>query len=254
MAEEQKEKEVQEEESQEQAPKKSGGILKIIIFAVVGLVVVVGIAVGTLMLLQEPASSDAESSADSTTQESDAKDTKNKSKAKSGEKELHAEASDLEEDTDESMSLTDEMMDEIMANLAVLDFDSDEGEISSEFVMSLEDSIEEMNWLDKEKLRLKIWEDSLVSVEKDLKKLDQSVSQKIVRIEQVESARTATLAKLYNGMDSKAVARLMANLDDNTIVSILPRMKLNKASQVLSLFSPKRAANLSKKMITIAGK
>lgn len=256
MAEEKKEKEVKEEESSQQAPKKSGGILKLIIFGVIGILVVTGIAFGALMFLQEPAKSDAEDSATHEPHEKEnSKESSGHDKKHKSEDRHHAEAaeqSDYEDAGFEMMNPTDEMMEEIMANLAVLDIDPNEGIFDSDFAMSPEDSIKEMNWLDKEKHRLKNWEDSLAIVEKDLKKLNQSVSQKLIRIEQVESARTSTLAKLYNGMDSKAVARLMANLDDNTIVSILPRMKMSKASQVLSLFSPKRAANLSKKMITIA--
>ena len=60
------------------------------------------------------------------------------------------------------------------------------------------------------------------------------------------------LAKLYDGMESRAVAKLMGNLDDETVVSILPRMKTKNASEVLQLLPAKRAAKLSKRMITIA--
>jgi flagellar motility protein MotE (MotC chaperone) len=53
-------------------------------------------------------------------------------------------------------------------------------------------------------------------------------------------------------MEPRAVAKLMANLDDETIVSILPRMKSKNASAVLALLPPQRGARLSKQMITIA--
>jgi flagellar motility protein MotE (MotC chaperone) len=71
-------------------------------------------------------------------------------------------------------------------------------------------------------------------------------------IEKAESTRITQLAKLYDGMDARAVAQLMANLDDLTIVSILPRMKQQNAARVLQMIPAKRAARLSKKMMTIA--
>ena len=58
--------------------------------------------------------------------------------------------------------------------------------------------------------------------------LDKRVTQKLLRLEQAESAKIASLAKLYDGMDARAVARLVANLDDQTVVSIVPRMKQKK--------------------------
>ena len=60
------------------------------------------------------------------------------------------------------------------------------------------------------------------------------------------------LAKLYDGMQAPAVAQLMANLDDNTIVQLLPKMNAKQASAVLALMPPQRAAKLSKQMMTIA--
>jgi flagellar motility protein MotE (MotC chaperone) len=53
-------------------------------------------------------------------------------------------------------------------------------------------------------------------------------------------------------MDARTVANMMANLDDTTIVSLLPRMKQKNASQVLGLMPPQRAAKLSKQMIEVA--
>ena len=120
--------------------------------------------------------------------------------------------------------------------------------------MSVEDSIESVNWLEQETSKLEKLKTELDARQKELNRLDREVTNKIVRIEQTESSRVNSLAKLYDGMDSRAVARLMANLDDETVVSLLPRMKSKNASAVLQLLPSKRAAKLSKKMITIAGK
>jgi flagellar motility protein MotE (MotC chaperone) len=118
--------------------------------------------------------------------------------------------------------------------------------------MSEEDSLAAVNWLKEEKARLTEREKDLERREKELQALDKKVSKKLLTLEQAESARIAELAKLYDGMDPRSVAKLMLNLDDETVVAILPRMKQKSAAQVLSLFSPERAARLSKKLITIA--
>ena len=140
-----------------------------------------------------------------------------------------------------------------MANLEVLDYVPGENELTEDQTsMSVEDSIEAVNWLENEKAKLAEREKELDAKEKRLNILDGKVSQKIVRIEQAESTRISKLAKLYDGMDARAVAKLIANLDDETVVSLLPRMKLKNASSVLALMPPPRAARLSKQMITIA--
>jgi flagellar motility protein MotE (MotC chaperone) len=118
--------------------------------------------------------------------------------------------------------------------------------------MTVEDSIEAVNWLEAEKAKLAERTNELDAREKQLNVLDSKVSQKITRLEQAESARISKLAKLYDGMEARSVARLIANLDDDTVVALLPRMKLKNASSVLALMPPVRAARLSKQMITIA--
>lgn len=151
-----------------------------------------------------------------------------------------------------------DFMDEIQKSLEMLDYDPSkdasvalEGMEGDEAERSREDSIEQVNWLKKEKAALAEKEADLARREKELSSLDRKVSQKLLKLEQAESARVANLARLYDGMDPRSVAKLMAQLDDDTVVSILPRMKLKNASQVLALMPSVRAARLSKQMITI---
>ncbi len=155
-------------------------------------------------------------------------------------------------------SLEDEsdVFDEIMKNLEFLDYDPTPEELGEDIepMLSSEDSIEQVNWLESEKTRLAEWETKLNARQRELDITDKKVSQKLLKIEQAESAKVSNLAKLYDGMDPRAIAKVMANLDDATVVSILPRMKLKNASAVLSLMPAKRGARLSKKMITIAEK
>jgi flagellar motility protein MotE (MotC chaperone) len=87
--------------------------------------------------------------------------------------------------------------------------------------------------------------------EKELEKLEYKVNQGLMKIGQAESARIINLARLYDGMKPEAVAQLFANLSDEVILSLLPRMKSANAAKILALMPPKRAARISTQMITV---
>jgi flagellar motility protein MotE (MotC chaperone) len=255
-----KNQEAQEPEAGEQQTQaKKGGLIKYAIYGVIGLVAVVGIAFGTLMLIggfgaSNPAVEETGTAADSAATHAD-----NNGESLAGDAEYSAGALSEDELAQDSildfMSQDESVLEALMANLEVLDYDTEGGEIrqsDSEAGMTVEDSIEAANWIADEKVRLTEWEQKLSSREKSLNVLDSKVQQKILRIEQAESVRIAKLAKLYDGMDAQSVARLVSNLDDETVVALLPRMKLKNASSVMALMPPARAARLSKQMITIA--
>jgi flagellar motility protein MotE (MotC chaperone) len=248
VTEEQKETKPEKTQETPEAPAKNGGIMKMIMFAAVGLVAVVAVAFGALMFLGEDKAEYADSVEETTSEASH-------SSTGSANRDAVAEEPG-DQVFDSLMGLDDESaIEQIMSNLAFLDYEPDLTEAALEQPgMSVEDSIESMNWLEKEKAALTERERELTARQRDLEKLDREVTQKILRIEQAETARIAQLARLYDGMESKAVAKLMANLDDNTVVSIIPRMKVKNASIVLSMLPSKRAAKLSKQMITIAEK
>ena len=217
-------------------------MLKYIVFGVAGLVLVVGVAFVTLLFtgggqMTSPGMTASESQADVS--------------------ERATEAQPTDEEILDSLlagEADSNVLKMIEENLAVLDYEPEASELGTGTAgMSEKDSLDAVDWLTKEKKRLAGWEEELTARQKELAGLEQEVTKKILRIEQAESARIASLARLYDGMDSRAVARLMANLDDETVVSILPRMKAKNASQVLQLLPSQRAAKLSKQMITIAG-
>ncbi len=219
---------------------KSGSMIKYIIIAFVLMVIVIGATTGVMMIMGQQTANVPETIAS----------------GPEGEQSPMNEPSDKEildslpdGETDQSV------LDMINANLNALDWEPDMSELTgAEFGMSVEDSIESANWLKKETEQLRKQRDVLEKREKELAKREKEVATKMLKIEQAESARINNLAKLYDGMDPRSVAQLMANLDDETIVAIIPRMKTKKASEVLQLLPPKRAASLSKQMITIAEK
>ncbi len=239
-----------EDGDQAKSPSKVGGMIKYAIYGVVGLVAVLGIAFGTLMILGDDETTEAPSEEyyeeEATTDEEPAQTHDEQS-------DPEAERMSFEDSIIAAMEKDESVLDAIMSNLEVLDYVPDDEEMGVEETgMSVEDSVEAVNWLDAENAKLDERRIALDAREKALNVLDTKVSQKITRIEQAESSRISKLAKLYDGMEARSVAKLIANLDDNTVVSLLPRMKLKNASEVLSLMPPIRAARLSKQMITIA--
>jgi len=233
-------------EKTEESPKAKGGLIKYIIYGAAGLVLVLAVAFGTVFLMGGSDSEVVETAA-GTEKTGDNSGYSNSTQAGNGDS--------LNKDSllAELEAGNDDVLEKIMDNLAFLDYEPSAGEIGEEETsLSVEDSIETVNWLEQEKKRLADKEKELNAREKELNILDKKVTQKILKIEQAESTRISNLARLYDGMDSRAVTRLMANLDDATVVSILPRMKQKNASLVLQLMPSQRAAKLSKQMITIA--
>lgn len=228
------------EPQEEKVALMKGPLVRYALFGVAGIVLVVVVAIVTLLFMGGEESQPAQEDVPEEVAQADASDARDS---------LHQWESLAAEELDQ------DVIDMIMGNLAVLDYEPTPSDLeSAEVGMSVEDSIEAVNWLQQEKTALAEKEKELDARQRELERLDKQVTQKILRIEQAESARVASLARLYDGMDSRAVAKLMANLDDETVVSILPRMKIKNASAVLQLLPPQRAAKLSKQMITIAEK
>jgi len=105
----------------------------------------------------------------------------------------------------------------------------------------------EMAKLEEQKLILDIRQ-------KEIDARSYKVDQGLKKLEQAESARVTNLARLYDGMKPNDVAKLFENLDDEIILTILPRMKPVNASKILGLMPPKRAAEISTRMITVVEK
>lgn len=250
-----KEQNVEPAAEKNEAPKaESSGMMKYIVIGGGAFLLVIAIAVTAMLLMggngQE--SADAEATHDVQTDNPDEQATAASHGSVAGEVEdslVGYEGDELSDVPDPSV------IDNIMDNLAFLDYQPEEGEVLSEDErarMSVEDSVAKADWLKTEKSALAAKEKDLAEREQKLALLDKKVSQKLLTLEQAETARISNLAKLYDGMDPRSVAQLMANLDDETVVALIPRMKTKNASSVLALLPPKRAAKLSKQMITIA--
>ncbi len=250
-------------ETEEKSPEKKGGLMKMLMLAVITIALIGVAAFGTIFLMgdsSEPVANESAADAsvtestESTSSDSEPVVLDSTDKSNHSEEE-HSEIT--EDDLPEGLFDNEDpsVIEAIMENLAMLDYEpSDDELIEGDVEANRKDSVKKVVWFEKEQNRLDKWEQELETRNRQLDKLNREVSRKVVVIEQAESARVASLAKLYDGMDPRSVAKLMANLDDGTVVSILPRMKTKNASQVLALFPAKRGARLSKQMITIAEK
>lgn len=234
------------EETKPAAPKTKSPLVKYIIFGVIGVVAVGAVAVGTVFLLGNATHKveDAVGGPDSTAVTHDSSTT-------------HAELApeDSLQKIADSLAATMEdtsILATVKKNLAYLDGASADSLMKADSVKAAQDSVIALGWLGKEKERLTQKENDLNIREVKLNKLDQEIARKLLKLEQVTTSKIADLAKLYDGIEPKAVAAMMANLDDETIVAVLPRMKQKIAAQVLGMMPPARAAQISKQMITIA--
>jgi flagellar motility protein MotE (MotC chaperone) len=247
---------IEENESTAKSP-----LMKYIIMGGGGLAVVLIVVIGTVLLFgggsEEPTEDPTEETAAVTENVADSDQDQAPTEVHASEATPSAnpvaEEMFTEADLPDQSYLDDDpsVFEDIMDNLQFLDYNPEE-EMGGESSMTAEDSLEQVDWLTAEKTALTERESEVSLRERELEKLNTEVSQKLLVLEQAETTRINNLAKLYDGMDQRAVAKLMANLDNNTVVVILPRMKTKNASAVMSLLPSQRAAKLSKMMITIA--
>jgi flagellar motility protein MotE (MotC chaperone) len=141
----------------------------------------------------------------------------------------------------------------IMKELEFLDYDP-EKKTDSQKTEMVADSVDTLNWIQKEMAQLAEEKARLDSRQKDLEERENKVNLIKTKLDQAEAARIISLAKLYDGMRPDEAAKLFENLDDSIVVAILPRMKPANASKILGLMPPKRAAEISTRLISIAEK
>ncbi len=118
-------------------------------------------------------------------------------------------------------------------------------QVSFTFADAEPDTLEEITWIEEEKKKIKEAQLELAVDRRELESLKRQVESLLARKRQIETERIAYLAKLFDNMREEEVGKLMEQLDDDTIVSVLPRMKAASASRVLAMLPPKRAARIT---------
>jgi flagellar motility protein MotE (MotC chaperone) len=117
--------------------------------------------------------------------------------------------------------------------------------------LSPQDSLDTLSWIQNEMTKLIKERAAIDKRQKELLALEKRIDKSMQNISQAEEANIIKLARLYDGMKAPEVSQLFANLPDDIVVSILPRMKSNNAAKIMALLPPKRAARLSTQMITV---
>ncbi|MFQ6008628.1 MAG: MotE family protein [Candidatus Zixiibacteriota bacterium] len=230
------ETEVKQSAEESQRPQK-GGLAKYILFGGLFIVLIAGSALVTLMIIGEKQPQPIVAH----------------EKMSSDETEGGATFSEAITDSLTTGDLDRSAAELMRENLSVFDYEAeDSGTGETDGNMPSGDSLAVTDRIKSKEAELAKKEEELNARQKELELLEKKLSLALLRIEKEESVRVAELAKLYDKMEANAVAQLMANLDDETIVAILPKMKPQKASSVLQLLPPQRAAVLSKRMITLA--
>jgi flagellar motility protein MotE (MotC chaperone) len=116
----------------------------------------------------------------------------------------------------------------IMKELEMIFVSPDKAE--SELGLTTGDSADTVDWLQRETAKLLQKEAEIDKKTKKLLALEDRVNEGLLKIEQAESKKIISLARLYDGMRPSQVAKLFANLSDDIVISILPRMKPSNAA------------------------
>ena len=74
------------------------------------------------------------------------------------------------------------------------------------------------------------------------------VEEDVVEQKSRDEGRVRQLTKIYGAMRAEKAARIIATLNDTTIIEILVKMRERQAAKILAAMEPDRAAQISRKM------
>ena len=111
------------------------------------------------------------------------------------------------------------------------------------------DTVAEFARLDKRKRELDAQEQNIAKQKQELEQLRAQIESLMDKKEQIAAEKLAYVAKLLDGMKPDEMSGLISNLDNPTIMAVLPRMKPQTASRVLATLPPERAAKITMELI-----
>jgi len=109
----------------------------------------------------------------------------------------------------------------------------------------------ESMWIEREKKNLKLERAAIDKKKKELQALHKKVQSLLGQVEKEKTQRIVMMAKLYDNMDPEAVAKQINNMADKTVIRLLPQMNTRTAAKVMALIDPKRAANITTKLLAL---
>ncbi len=111
------------------------------------------------------------------------------------------------------------------------------------------DTIGELSKLDKRQRELQAEEMQIAGKRRELEALKNEVEQFLALKQGVADEKVTYIAKLIDGMKPEEMSGLITNLDNGTIMAVLPKMKPQTASRVLAILPPKRAAEIATQLL-----
>jgi len=113
------------------------------------------------------------------------------------------------------------------------------------------DSLESVQWLERERTDIKQQRDAIESQKRELALLKRDIEKLLAKVQEAKSERIIMMAKLYDSMDPEAVAKQIGKMDDRTVVMLLPQMNTRTAAKVMALLEPQRAAQITTKLLAM---
>ncbi len=115
------------------------------------------------------------------------------------------------------------------------------------------DTIAEVALLDQRRKEIEAEERKLAKERKELEALRSEVEDLMNKKHAIAEEKLSYIAKLLDAMKPDEMSGLIANLDNSTIMDVLPRMKPQTASRVLATLPPERAAKITMELIQSEG-
>jgi len=228
---------------------KLPGWIWYVVYGIAGVALIGAVAFGTLLMLGGKKTADVAPAETASTEQHASVDSASHETA------LADSTADSLAESQDSTQLSEAEIEKMLQSVEALDQPTAEDMAAAEgdsLTAQERDSAAAPELFKEEKDKLAAREAEIGRRQKDLEMREQKLAQQLIKLEQAASQKIIDLAKLYDGMQPQSVAELLANLDDTTVVSIIPRMKPKVASQVLQLMPPPRAASISKQIITLA--
>lgn len=115
------------------------------------------------------------------------------------------------------------------------------------------DTVAEIALLDQRRKEIEAEERELAKERKELEALRTEVEELMSKKQAIAEEKLSYIAKLLDAMKPDEMGGLIANLDNSTIMDVLPRMKPQTASRVLATLPPERAAKITMELIRSEG-
>lgn len=113
------------------------------------------------------------------------------------------------------------------------------------------DSLARQKWYEEQKAEIDRKLTQLQLETKQYEDLKSQVAALLDRKKSQEDANITSMAKLYEGMPTEDLAKILANLDDAQVSLLISRMKKQKAAELLGKLPPERAAKITQYIISM---